>query len=382
MRRYRLYTRATPLRPLEMSRLLNRIARRRAQPGEEPTAQAPEAPGCRAAEHRRAGEEPGLRGVAERGRAGEEPGLRGAAQRGRARRRLRYLRQLRELQLRDLGGFVLDLYRFGEQRDPLVRDKLDRIIATDKETHALEALLGEGRPGAERTLEIRAPGVGGACPGCGELHASDARFCARCGIDLAAAATVRAAQPAPPPPADLAPPGHSDPAPGWEEPLAPEAGARTGAADAEEEVAAEHEVAPDHTEAVEAAVGEGNEVAPDHAEAVEAAAGEGDEVAPDDAEAVKAAAGEGDEIAPDYAEAVAAAAGEGHEVAPDPAEAVEAAAGEASEEEAAAGDAPAPPVPRPPEPAADAGGDWPVPDESADETVQLAGGRRRAKSSR
>ncbi|MDQ6915087.1 MAG: zinc ribbon domain-containing protein [Actinomycetota bacterium] len=94
---------------------------------------------------------------------------------------------MRELQLRDLGGFVLDLYRFGEQRDRLVREKLDRVIDTDKEAHALEALLGEGRAGAVRTYEIRMPGVGGTCPSCGEFHATDARFCARCGIDLAAA---------------------------------------------------------------------------------------------------------------------------------------------------------------------------------------------------
>jgi ribosomal protein L32 len=105
-------------------------------------------------------------------------------ERGRARRRLRYLRQVRELQLRDLGGFVLDLYRFGQQRDHLVREKLDAIIATDKETHALEALLDQ----RQRTYEMRQPGVGGACPNCGDLHASHARFCAQCGVDLREAA--------------------------------------------------------------------------------------------------------------------------------------------------------------------------------------------------
>lgn len=159
-----------------MSRLLNRIARRRARPGEEATAEtdAPLGP----------------------------PQLQGIGERGRARRRLRYLRQVRELQLRDLGGFVLDLYRFGEQRDRLVREKLDRIIATDKESHAIEALLGEGGGSAgERTYEIRLAGVGGTCPSCGDFHASDARFCARCGTDLAATtAALRAGHPAPPPP--------------------------------------------------------------------------------------------------------------------------------------------------------------------------------------
>jgi hypothetical protein len=101
-------------------------------------------------------------------------------ERGRARRRLRYLRQVRELQLRDLGGFVLDLYRFGRQRDRRVRAKLDAIIATDKETHGLEARLDQ----RQRGREVRQPGVGGACPSCGDLHASDARFCAHCGVAL------------------------------------------------------------------------------------------------------------------------------------------------------------------------------------------------------
>jgi hypothetical protein len=175
-----------------MSRLRNRIARRRAQPGEEPTADASAdaAPVPTASD----------------ARAPDEPRLHGVSERGRARRRLRYLRRLRELQLRDLGGFVLDLYRFGEQRDRLVRQKLDRVIDTDKETHALEALLGDARPGDARTVEIRVPGVGGTCPSCGDFHASDAHFCARCGINLgAAAAAIRAGQAPPPPPEELAP---------------------------------------------------------------------------------------------------------------------------------------------------------------------------------
>jgi uncharacterized OB-fold protein len=99
---------------------------------------------------------------------------------------LRYLRQLRDLQLRDLGGFVFDLYRFGEKRDHLVREKLDAVIAADKERHALEELLAEHR----RTHEIRQPGIGGTCPTCGDFHATDANFCARCGTDLAAGEEV------------------------------------------------------------------------------------------------------------------------------------------------------------------------------------------------
>jgi hypothetical protein len=104
----------------------------------------------------------------------------GTRARGRARRRLRYLRRLRELQLRDLGGLVLDLYRFGERRDGLVREKLEAVMATDREVRELQDLLGD----RNRTREVRQPGVGGACANCGALHSSDARFCARCGAEL------------------------------------------------------------------------------------------------------------------------------------------------------------------------------------------------------
>jgi hypothetical protein len=45
-----------------------------------------------------------------------EPGF---CERGRMRRRARYLRRLRELQMRDIGGFVLELHRFHRDRpDP------------------------------------------------------------------------------------------------------------------------------------------------------------------------------------------------------------------------------------------------------------------------
>ena len=158
-------------------------------------------------------------------------------ERGRARRRLRYLRQVRELQLRDAGGFVFDLYRFGERRDALVRTKLDALIATDKEIRSLEGLLGV----AGRTQEIRQPGVGGACPNCGAFHSSEASFCAQCGVELQAAAepaqrvAVAAEEDAPPaeePPA-AEPDGEITVAePAGEEPTATDAPAPNGAAPA------------------------------------------------------------------------------------------------------------------------------------------------------
>jgi hypothetical protein len=143
-------------------------------------------------------------------------------ERGRARRRLRYLRQVRELQLRDAGGFVFDLYRFGERRDALVRGKLDALIATDKEIRSLEALLGV----AGRVQEIRQPGVSGACPNCGAFHSSQASFCAQCGVELHAGEEGPQAEE--PPPAE--PDGEITTArPPGEEPTATEAPAPNGA---------------------------------------------------------------------------------------------------------------------------------------------------------
>jgi hypothetical protein len=116
-------------------------------------------------------------------------------ERGHLRRRLRFLRRLRELQLRDLGGLVFDLYRFGEQRNDLVRGKLDALIATDRESRDLEARLEENRS----LQDVRVPAVGGACWRCGTLHGTDARFCSACGagvVDAArAAASARRVEP-------------------------------------------------------------------------------------------------------------------------------------------------------------------------------------------
>ncbi len=108
-----------------------------------------------------------------------------SARRGKLRRRLRYLRHVRELLLRDLGGFTYEVHRTagGTPQDThrrLSEAKAKRISAIDEEIGALETRLGE--PHAETVL--REAGIGGTCPECGELHASDARFCARCGTPL------------------------------------------------------------------------------------------------------------------------------------------------------------------------------------------------------
>jgi hypothetical protein len=126
-----------------------------------------------------------------------------SARRGKLRRRLRYLRRVRELLLRDLGGFVYEIHRTaaGTAQEPqrrLLETKAGRLTALDAEVRALEARLSE--PHADTVL--REPGIGGTCPECGELHGSDAHYCARCGAPLDAraraqreAAVAAAAQP-------------------------------------------------------------------------------------------------------------------------------------------------------------------------------------------
>jgi hypothetical protein len=126
------------------------------------------------------------------------PGFR---DRGKLRRRLRYLRRVRELGYRDLGGLTFDLHRFGRDGAPL---------------------------GEERAfVDLREAGIA-ACPRCAALHGSEARFCPSCGIALvgpmagvvsASAVGVAAEPPVPPaplwgpagPPAEA---GAAAPAPG------------------------------------------------------------------------------------------------------------------------------------------------------------------------
>lgn len=104
--------------------------------------------------------------------------------RGRLRRRLRHLRRVRELMLRDIGGLVYEIHRTPDgtgaqaHQGELVRGKLDRLVELDLERRGLEDALGDQRD----TTVLREPGVGGACPDCGEYFASDAHFCARCGV--------------------------------------------------------------------------------------------------------------------------------------------------------------------------------------------------------
>jgi len=112
----------------------------------------------------------------------------GLTERGRLRRQVRFLRKQRELQMRDLGGLIFDMYRFGSKRQDLVREKLRLMFEADRELRAFEAMLG----GRRRALEVREPGVGGSCPRCLTLYSTDAHYCWRCGLALTEQAEAEA----------------------------------------------------------------------------------------------------------------------------------------------------------------------------------------------
>ena len=101
-------------------------------------------------------------------------------ERRRIRRRVRYLRRLRELQLRDLGGFLLEQTRVGRENPQVVQTKLASAVETDRELRGLEDVLEK----RQALREIREPGVGGSCPACGTVHGSADRYCSWCGQRL------------------------------------------------------------------------------------------------------------------------------------------------------------------------------------------------------
>jgi hypothetical protein len=134
--------------------------------------------------------------------------------RGRLRRRLRFLRRVRELGYRDLGGLVFDQHRFHRPNEELVRAKVAALAAVDGELRALELALHERRD----ITELREPGIS-ACPRCGTLHASDAHFCPSCGLALTGSRAIAADvgegvhTTRPPLPAPTPPPRESRPEP-------------------------------------------------------------------------------------------------------------------------------------------------------------------------
>jgi hypothetical protein len=105
-----------------------------------------------------------------------EPGF---ATRRRMLRRIKYLRQVRELSYRDLGGLMFDLHRFGGRRDELLIAKLTRLSELDGELRALEKALDHREP----VTVLEEAGVV-ACLRCAAIHSSDDHFCPHCGMSV------------------------------------------------------------------------------------------------------------------------------------------------------------------------------------------------------
>jgi hypothetical protein len=116
------------------------------------------------------------------------------------RRRLRYLRTVRELSYRDLGGLMFDLHRFGGRRDELLIAKLTRLGELDRELRAIEKALDDREP----VTVLREAGVL-ACLRCAAIHASDDNFCPHCGLSVSPDAERPLTTAPEPPPGDSAP---------------------------------------------------------------------------------------------------------------------------------------------------------------------------------
>ena len=104
------------------------------------------------------------------------PGATGFMQRAVLRRRVRFLRRRRELALHDLGGFVFEAHRLGEEPDAVLAAKLAAIDALDGELAMLQRALGQ----REELAVLREPGIA-SCPVCATIHESAANFCPGCG---------------------------------------------------------------------------------------------------------------------------------------------------------------------------------------------------------
>jgi hypothetical protein len=183
----------------DMSDLLRRIKRPRRTPSAEPAQGSPALETASAPPE--ASPDMGGSVLAGEDLADHRPT---ALRRGRLRKRLRFLERERELLLRDLGGLVYEIHRSGTTRDrehhrALVTGKVARLAGLDRELESGLAALGEARGDSV----LREPGIGGMCPRCGEIHASDARFCSACGFPLEVAGAV--APPGGAPPAAVGP---------------------------------------------------------------------------------------------------------------------------------------------------------------------------------
>jgi hypothetical protein len=100
----------------------------------------------------------------------------GFLDRARLRRRLRHLEQTKEIALRDVGGLTFELHRAGKSNKKLVDQKLATLQGVDDELKTLRTALNADPD----ILDLHEPGLA-TCGNCGELIASQAKFCSECG---------------------------------------------------------------------------------------------------------------------------------------------------------------------------------------------------------
>lgn len=95
---------------------------------------------------------------------------------GALRRERRVLLQMRDEQLRDLGGLILEMFRQNRFNDELVRERCSELVELDRRLLELEDVL--------RAATHRAPLR--RCE-CGTEIPPFSRFCPGCGRDLTVA---------------------------------------------------------------------------------------------------------------------------------------------------------------------------------------------------
>jgi hypothetical protein len=119
-----------------------------------------------------------------------------ARERTAIRRRLRELRRRREAMLIELGALTLEQHRQERSTPELVTPRAEELEALQGEIDALESALAEDR----RVVDLVAAGIAGSCPRCGTLASTSARYCDRCGAELASdvAAIADTSEPAAP----------------------------------------------------------------------------------------------------------------------------------------------------------------------------------------
>jgi hypothetical protein len=103
-----------------------------------------------------------------------------ARERGAMRRRVRQLRRRREAMLLELGALAFEMHRQGRREPELLERKSEEIRAIDDEERGLSAALQDD----SRLVELVATGITGACPACGTLVGTDARYCQSCGTPV------------------------------------------------------------------------------------------------------------------------------------------------------------------------------------------------------